>query len=274
MLNEHLATIDGTPLLVRSGSTGAADVVLLHGIPGSGRSWDAVVERLPDDLRPIVPDLAGFGGSGRSLNLARIHAEGQAAMLEAALAACGARTPILVGHDFGGPVALRLLMRRPDAYRGLILMSTNAFPDTPVPFPLSLVRAPLLSGVAARLLFSRFALAGMCRFGAKHGKVDAAAALGDAAQTAAIRTIFAGSLRNLAELYGPIERALPELRVPALVAWGDRDPFFPPSQAERTANAIPGARLHILEGCGHFLPEEDPASVAALIAEFARSLPD
>ncbi|HET7768290.1 MAG TPA: alpha/beta hydrolase [Chloroflexota bacterium] len=249
-------------------------VVLIHGIPGSGRSWDAVLDHLSGDpaVCPVVPDLLGFAGSGRPTSLEDLHAAAQAARLETALDRCGVLRPILVGHDFGGPVALRLLMRRPNGYAGVVLAATNAFGDTPIPFPLSLVNAPLVGGALARLLFSRAALSGMCRFGARRGSVDAAAAVGDAAQAAAIRTIFAGSLSDLPGLYGPIERALPSLRVPALVVWGERDPFFPRAVGERTAAAIPGAALEVLRGCGHFLPEEAPHTFAQLIAAFAHTV--
>ena len=256
---------------VSTGGTGR-HVVLIHGIPGSGRAWNRVLDHLSGDpaVCPVVPDLLGFAGSGRPTALEDLHAASQAAHLEAALDRCGVEQPVLVGHDFGGPVALRLLMRRPDGYAGVVLAATNAFGDTPIPFPLSLVNAPLVGGAAARLLFSRAALRGMCRFGALSGAVDAVAAVGDAAQAAAIRTIFTGSLTDLPGLYGPIERALPSLRLPALVVWGDRDPFFSPAVGERTAAAIPGAALEVLRGCGHFLPEEAPDRFAHLIADFVR----
>jgi len=49
-----------------------------------------------------------------------------------------------------------------------------------------------------------------------------------------------------------VEDALPALTVPVLVAWGDRDPFFDVPHARRSADAIPGARLRLYEGAGHF----------------------
>ena len=275
-----LVESEGWPISLRLGGArggpGTVDVVLLHGIPGSAESWSRVVEYLPRTstaarraIRSVVPDLLGFGASGRPDTLDDLHAESQAAHLCAALAEAGVERPLLVGHDFGGPVALRMVMAHPGRFAGLVLAATNAFADTPVPFPLSLVNAPFVGGAFARLLFSRAALRGMCRFGARSGRVDAGAAVGDDAQAAAIRTIFAGSLTALAALYGPIERALPSLGLPALVVWGDRDPFFPLAAGQRTAAAVPGARLEVLSGCGHFIPDEQPERLAALIATFA-----
>lgn len=272
-LVEETVEVGGRRVRVRLGdpAPGAIDTVFLHGIPGSGRSWDRVVSMLPSRVRPIVPDLLGFGGSDRPEEFRELHAEGQAALLEELVERLGLRRPLLVGHDFGGPVGLRMLLRageqHPARYAGLVLAATNAFGDSPIPFPLSLVNAPLLGPLAVRILFSRPALVGMCRFGARRGRVDPSTAVGDASQAAAIRTIFAGSLRDLPGLYGPIERFLPRIALPTLVVWGDRDPFFAVSAGERTARAIAGARFVRLDGVGHFVPEEAPERFAELLGE-------
>ena len=57
--------------------------------------------------------------------------------------------------------------------------------------------------------------------------------------------------------------------VPALVAWGANDPFFPPSQPRRMAGAMPDARLLMLPGCGHFVAEEVSRELAAAVERFA-----
>ena len=266
-LHDYILRVDGLDVHLRMGGQGGPDTVLLHGIPGSGATWDAVLSRLSAEGRVIVPDLVGFGGSSRTSDFDDLHADGQARRLEAALRSVGVERAVLVGHDFGGPVAVRLLMRAPDICAGLMLASTNVFTDTPIPFPLSLVNAPLIGGAVSRMLFCRVALRGMCRFGAKQGRVDTSAAVNDRAQSAAIRQIFAGSLTRLSELYAPIEEAIRACSVPVLVAWGDRDPFFPEAQATRTADAIPGASLRMLRGCGHFLPDEAPDLLAEAILE-------
>lgn len=252
-------------------SAGAGEgfaVVLLHGIPGSARTWDGVVGRLSPLHRVVVPDLLGFGASSRPTGARPLHAEAQAAALGDTLDSLGIGRMILVGHDFGGPVALTFTRRHPERVAGLALLSTNAFTDTPIPFPLSLVTVPVAGPAAARMLFSRPSLAMMVRrgFGPGSSPADLDRYLGDKGQAEAIRTIFAASLRQLAELYRPIEDALGAISVPTLVGWGDHDPFFPVEHGRRTARAIPGAELRLYEGAGHFLPEERPEEVAADIA--------
>jgi pimeloyl-ACP methyl ester carboxylesterase len=168
-------------------------------------------------------------------------------------------------------VALSLWARSPGHVRRLGLLATNAFTDTPIPFPLSAATWPMVGGVARAALFSAPSLRMMLRggVGVPRVPIDAAAAVGDAEQARAIAAIFSASLTRLAELYGPIEQALSTVSVPAFVAWGDRDPFFSVEQGRRTARAISGARFELLAGAGHFLPEERAEEVAALILQLA-----
>jgi pimeloyl-ACP methyl ester carboxylesterase len=57
---------------------------------------------------------------------------------------------------------------------------------------------------------------------------------------------------------------------PTLIAWSEKDRFFPPEHAERLAKLIPGARLEWIEGARTFSAEDAPERLAGLIGEFAR----
>jgi pimeloyl-ACP methyl ester carboxylesterase len=239
-------------------------LLLLHGLPGSGAVWLPIAKRLGHEHFLIVPDLLGFGASAKPEGLDELHALGQAHALASLLDELGVEHVAVVGHDFGGPVALHLAGLRASSVTHLGLFATNAFPDTPVPFPLSTVTWPVLGGLSRRLLFSRFSLRMMLRTGAGRPRpvLNGATYLGDAGQLRSIRTIFEGSLSALGELYRPVEAQLARVDVPVLVGWGDRDPFFPVAHGERTA-AVLGTTLRIYPRAGHFLPEERPEDVAA-----------
>lgn len=268
----RVSVADGRVIRFDDQGTGPV-IVLLHGIPGSSASWDAVAARLASRHRVLVPDLIGFGESSRSTDVAQLHAQGQADAVTQALDAISVAKATFVGHDFGGPVALSLWARAPERFASLGLLATNAFTDTPIPFPLSATTWPVLGGLARAALFSAPSLRMMLRQGVGAPKItlDPVAAVGDARQAAAIATIFSNSLLRLAELYGPIERALLTVSVPTFVAWGDRDPFFSVEHGRRTVGAIRGAQFHLLERAGHFLPEERPEEVSALIEGLARA---
>jgi pimeloyl-ACP methyl ester carboxylesterase len=250
-------------------------VVLLHGTPGQGRAWARVQAALEGAFDVVVPDLIGFGDSDRppTPTIENVGPAAQAAGVAALLDELGAHHASVVGHDFGAPVGVLLVTMRPDLVGALSVLAGNTFPDTPIPFPLSLTTAPVVGDLFSRLLFSAPSLALMLRQGTGPGSAppDADVYLGDRGQRRTIATIFSGALTRLAELYSPVAAALEDLEVPVLVGWGDRDPFFPLEQGERTAAAV-NALLHVFHGAGHFLPHERPGEVASEIAAFATAV--
>lgn len=274
----HGSIIHAAPGLAASASSLAYDdygeagptVVLLHGIPGSRKTFAAVGERLARSCRVVVPDLLGFGESPDAP--AHYHAAEHAEAVARLLGRLGVGEVHLVGFDFGGPTAIRLAAALGSRARSLTVAATNMFPDTPIPPPLRLASVPLLGWLFFRLAFGGLGLTAMWLAAVADRAAFPlsryrATLRGNAARTT--RRIFLRSMRDLPGLYGEVERVGEGLGVPALVLWGDRDPFFPTAVAERTARAL-GAELRILEGCGHFVPEERPAETADAIAALIR----
>lgn len=208
----------------------------------------------------LAPDLLGFGAAPRPRSAAALAPPAQAEWIERRLDERDVAGAVLVGHDYGGPVALTLAARRPDLVSRLVLTATNAFPDTPIPMPIRAVTWPLAGAVLEHALFSRPSLAAMTR-----GVVPT----GDAGERRSTRLIFASALRRLEEWYEPVEHALRTVAVPVLVCWGDRDPFFTLAQGERTAAAARQGTLRVYAGCGHFVPVERPDELARDIAAHA-----
>jgi pimeloyl-ACP methyl ester carboxylesterase len=242
-------------------------ILLLHGIPGSRATWRRVVDRLGSDVHTVVPDMLGFGDSSDPAG--DFHASAQAEALAKFMEQLGHDTFHLVGFDFGGPAAILLAGLRPQRVRSLVLISTNAFPDAPIPGLLKMARYPLLGDAVLLAKCSVGGLLGMW-LGAAADKRSYSLQrfleeLPDRRGRRWTRRVFLDSLRHLGPRYAPVAKVLPLIGCPTLVVWGDRDPFFPVAVGERTARAIGGARLHVLPGCGHFGPGERPAALAALI---------
>ena len=257
---EHVVAFD---ILGESGPP----VVLLHGIPGWRGMWRNVARHLAKDCRVIAPDLLGFGESSEPSG--EFHASGQADMVVRLIRqlACG---PVhLVGFDFGGPIAALVYRRAPELVASLVLAATNVFTDTLIPGPLQLVRPPLVGDLVARVLFSRVGLAMMWFAAVARRDVFRFAQYREMLRfprgVVWTRRVFQSSLRHLPELYAPVQATLRTIQVPCTVIWGDRDPFFPIAIGERTTAGIPGATLVRIPGCGHFLPEEDPAAFAQAV---------
>jgi pimeloyl-ACP methyl ester carboxylesterase len=258
------ATVSGDKDMAADVFGQGSDMLLIHGIPGGPGAWYQVATSLAGSFRLIVPHLLGFQDSARPLEPAELWVDAQA---EGVLAICdqlGVQTAVLVGHDFGGPVAAKLVELRPSGWTHLALFSTNVFADTPIPPPLSFAVLPLVGGLFRKLLFSRPSLAMMLRQGVGRPGVSLASVtyLGDKQQVNAIGTIFSHALTNLDSLYPPVEQALAGFGDPALVGWGDKDPFFSVEQGRRTAGLVNGA-FSLYEGAGHFTPEECVAEIVA-----------
>ena len=265
---------DGSEIAVHvAGPEGGTVVLLLHGIPGSARSWDAVRDGLVSaGFRVLAPDLLGFGASARPAAVAALWIDAQVRALATVLTRMDVASCAVAGHDYGAPIAVTLAAEHPERVGALVLAAGNLFTDTPVPLPLRALRIPVLGRAIARLALSGPALRLMLRFGAGRPRpaLDARAYLGDRLQRRAIRAIFATALRELGPRYAPVEAALPRLRVPTVVLWGDRDPFFALTEGRRAAAAVSGATLEVARGAGHFLPAERPQlfvqSIRGLVA--------
>lgn len=251
-------------------------VVLLHGIPGSPTVWGGVVELLASEHTVVVPHLIGFGDSARTDRIEHLWADRQAEALLALLRELELPPPLLVAHDFGGPVAAHLLARAPACACGLVVAATNAFGDTPVPFPLSGIFLPVVGRLWERMLFSAPSLRMMVKLGTgtKGPALDVSGYVTDPAQARAVAVIFGSALRELNARYRPITDQFRQVRLPVRLLWGDSDAFFEVEVAERTAALFGRGSLRILKGAGHFLPEERPEAFVEEIAALERELAD
>ncbi|GAB3656830.1 haloalkane dehalogenase [Glycomyces tarimensis] len=129
VLDSHIAYVD-------NGSEGPA-VVLLHGNPTSSHIWRRVTGALSGS-RVLAPDLIGMGASGKP-DIGYRFAD-HADYLEAWIEALGLEEVVLVGYDWGGPLALDWAARHPGRARGLVLMETflrpmrwSEYPEPAVP---------------------------------------------------------------------------------------------------------------------------------------------
>ena len=119
---------------------------------------------------------------------------------------------------------------------------------------------PLVGWFAERALFSAAFLRMLA--GRLTVAPDTTVHSNDGDEATSIRILFAGVLRDLAVLYGPIEKAAGRVSVPSLVVWGSGDPLFPVEQGQRTADLL-RARFEVLDSVGHLPPAEAPDLAAA-----------
>ena len=246
-------------------------VLLLHGITTYSVLWRDVIPLLAPRFDVVAPDLLGCGRSAKPLDTPYSLANHALIMAEL-VASLGAGPVHVVGHDLGGGIAQLLAVRSPELVRSLTLVNTVGYDLWPVQ-PITALRIPILSQIVlAALEAGAFGL--VVRRGLHHAE-RATPELLDAL-LAPLRTRegrrglvhFARSLDN-ADLMA-IAPELPKLTVPVTILWGMSDPYLPFEIASRLHRAIPGSRLLRVDTAGHYLPFDEPGTVAAVLLETAR----
>lgn len=250
-----------------AGTRGGGDpVVFLHGFPGSSHSWRLVVPLMPEGRRLVIPDLMGSGrsdGPGPGGGAIGDHAN----LITGLLDDLGVERAALVGHGFGGAVALAVAVDQPARVSALALVATPAFDAWPRRLArLARLAAPL-GGVLGPAVLASFvhgsALRGFADREAGRRSLDvslraSASRLGLDAVRANLRALRDPAL-------GALAPRLAGLPLPVAVVWGAADPFLDPSVGQRLQAAIPGATLTVIPGARHFVAEDAPEQCARAI---------
>ncbi len=248
-------------------------LVLLHGLGASIYTWRHIVPALARTHRVIALDLRGFGRSDKPFDQ-HYSAADQAALVAAFIRKRNLQGVTLIGHSFGGTVALATaldLEHEPQRIARLVLIDTPAlkqdFGDGA-----ELLRVPGLSYVAmtlappelmARLLFRLVSAPGRS---VPERDVRAYAApfydLGSRhAFIATAQAIVQTNTRHKGARYGAIAQ-------PALLFWCRRDRIVPLATGRHLARRMPNAHLEILDGCNHLPQDEVPRTLLSRLQPF------
>ncbi len=252
-------------------------VVLVHGFPLSGRTWDGVVARLRERFTCLAPDLIGLGESESTAD--RDHSSpGQALALQALLRERGIERYALVGNDTGGWVARELALLDGERVSHLVLTNTEIPRHRPpwIPTYQALAHVPGAGSVLRRLLhsaaFRRSPLAfGGCFHdlglleGSFHERFIAPLLASPPRIQGALRFLRCMKFARLDEF----ERLHQKLAMPTLFVWDADDPTFPAARARAMLPQFPNvAGFHTIEDAKLFVYEEHPSEVAHRIEGF------
>lgn len=233
---------------------------LLHSLLSDRASFDAVVPRLSQSFRVIVPELPGFGQSEAvGGGLADIADR----MAEVVKEGAGAGEAIVLGNGYGGFVALQMAIRHPDIATRLILADCGAAFSEPGREAFRNMAAAsrakglsAITDVAMRRLFAP-------EFQAQHPDL-----MRDRRE-AFLRTdpeVFRAACDALAEL--DLRPQLGQVKVPVLVLVGEHDEATPPPMSRELAAGLPQARLTIIPGCAHVPQLQSPGIFLDAIGDF------
>jgi pimeloyl-ACP methyl ester carboxylesterase len=250
-------------------------ILLIHGIAGSSTAWRAVMPTLAQRYTVIAPDLIGHGQSAKPVGDYSLGA--YASGMRDLLRVLGVPRASIVGQSFGGGVALQLAYQHPELCERLVLVDSGglgrevswllrfmALPGSeylmPVLFP-SIVRE---RGNEISRMMHKYGIA-MARLGEMWRSY---ASLTESAN----RQSFIRTIRSVIDPGGQTVSAMDRLylaeEVPTLIIWGEGDTIIPVSHAYAAHEAIPGSRLEIIQGSGHFPHVEAPDEFIRVLLDF------
>jgi pimeloyl-ACP methyl ester carboxylesterase len=245
----------------------AERIVYLHGVPHSGEMWQPFIERIGG----VAPDLPGFGSTDKPASgdytfrgLARWVSDYTAGMDRFSL----------VMHDWGA-VGLLAAMERPEAIEHVVLI--NAVPFLPG-YRWHPVARAWRTPVVGELLMGLSTKRGFKQLAKRQSKTEVPQESVDGNVDEIWRHFDHGTQRAILRLYrsapedvlADAGKGLGAITAPALVIWGDKDPYMPTHLAHDYAGAFGGAaEVDVVADAGHWPWFEKPAVIDRVSAFLA-----
>lgn len=223
-------------------------MVFLHGWGLSSKIFEPIIYQLKNDFEVYSLDLPGFGSS--PINKPMVL-KNYADFVYEFFKKNKIERPIVIGHSFGGAVAVKLALLYPESVSKIILAGASAIrqPDTKIKIlrKTSEFFSPLIPKKIRMIILKILKLE----------KSDYAAI-----QNPLLKETFKNIINeNLAPF-------LNSVKVPTLIIWGENDTETPLKEGKLIAKSIPGARLEVIKNTGHFLFLEKPDKFIKLVKEF------
>ncbi len=244
--------------MYRYGPVGGPLVLALHGLTGHGRRWQPLATEYLPEVRMLAPDLRGHG---RSISLPPWTFETVVADVAAVL---DGRPALVVGHSFGGTVAIRLAARYPDLVRGLVLL------DPAVGMPADLIDH-IARATLARPDYADVEEARLDKLETAWADVDTALLTAELAEhlvpAADGRVQWRVHLPAIVSYWGQLARGivLPPAEVPTVLVQAMKAQIVTP-QFRAALGAHLGDRLTVHEfDCDHMVAQARPAETAAVL---------
>ncbi|MHB8910017.1 MAG: alpha/beta fold hydrolase [Syntrophales bacterium] len=231
-------------------------LVFIHGSGGDHTNWIQQYTPLKQAFNIAAIDLPGHGRSeGPGAQEVAAYEE----WVKRTLDGLGVVKPVMIGHSLGAAICLDFTIRHRDSAAAVVPVGGGV--KMPVnPFILAGLKQDPAAVIALAAKFS-VAKANRERFGSliteSLSRVDPAVIHGD----------FSACDRL------DITEAVAGIGIPALVICGAEDKMTPPSFSEFIRDHVPGARLALIEGAGHFVMLENPEAFNAALADFVNALP-
>jgi pimeloyl-ACP methyl ester carboxylesterase len=264
---------------VKAGSGPA--LLLLHGLGCDHTTWDPVISTLARRYTVIAPDLLGHGLSAKPR--ADYSVGGYANGMRDLLTVLGIDKVTVVGHSFGGGVAMQFAYQFPERTERMILVAPGGLgPEVTlairaITFPgfgaaMGLVTKPGLRHLTKAALRS-LAASGIPRARDLDEVAEIVDSFKDPKARKAIRHVVSAVVDWRGQVVTMADRAYLTQAMPMCVVWGTDDAVIPVRHAGNAAEMAPGATVEVIANAGHFPHKDHPQRFVKVVNDFIRMNP-
>jgi pimeloyl-ACP methyl ester carboxylesterase len=268
--------LHGHRVSFQAAGSGDQVVVLLHGITSTAEAWREVMPRLAERYTVIAPDLIGHGRSAKPRGDYSLGA--YAAGVRDLIAVLGYERGTVVGHSFGGGIAMQFAYLFPEYVERMALIASGGLgrevhpllraatlPGSDWVLPLIAREWPVRAGEAVR--------SAAAKIGIEAGPDLAEFARGYASLVEeGASDAFIHTMRSVIDQSGQRVSALDRLyladQLPTLIVWGDADPVIPVEHGRNAHRVVPNSRYVELEGSGHWPMLDAPNKIVDELTGF------
>ncbi|WPU94788.1 alpha/beta hydrolase [Mucilaginibacter sabulilitoris] len=273
------ANVDGLKIFYREGgSKNKPHMILLNGVPNASGAFQDLMNVLKEDFYLVAPDFPGFGYSDAPSPAEFEYSfDHISKVIERFITVVGLHEPSVYALGYGGPVAFRIAVRKPDLFKTYIFQNSNAYEEGLGPAMQG--AAPFLTNrnsETTELVKPLLAMEGLQLFftaGAKDSSlinpdhIEQAFYLLNRPGQAEIQLDLLYNYGSNLEEYPVWQQFLVQRQPNILLVWGKNDPFFPLPAAEAIQRAVPSAELYVYD-TSHLALEEHFDDIAGRIKEY------
>lgn len=254
-------------------------VLLLHGLACDHTTWAPVMESLARTHTVIAPDLLGHGESDKPR--ADYSVGGYANGMRDLLTVLGIDSATVVGHSFGGGVAMQFAYQYPERTERLILVGSGGLGPEVTPAiraittpgfhqVMGVLSAPLLRQVTTTTM-RLLARSGVRQLRDLGEVADIYDSFKDPRTRVAIRHVVRAVVDWRGQIITMADRAYLTEAMPMCVIWGADDLVIPVEHASNAGSLAPSARIEIVPNAGHFPHKDHPERFVKIVRDFIRT---
>lgn len=239
-----------------SGPEDGAPVILMHGWGCTSATVKSIADAINHQMRVYNIDLPGHGASQEPPEVWGV--DDFTRQIEEFIKVLNIEQPVLIGHSFGGRIAI-LLSSRNETGKVMLVDAAGIKPKRPLKYYLKVYSFKAAKKILPVLLGKKVGLRAIEAWRGKGGSADYRNS------SPMMRAVMSRCVNE------DLKHVMPSIKAPTLLVWGENDTATPLSDAKTMERLIPDAGLVSWSGCGHYSFLDNPGGFRSVIRSFLLS---